>query len=751
MTKPSRKSLLSLFAAASMLLAVSAARQDAPADQRNEALKAIRDGDFDRANALLQKASSAGDAQAKEYAAWTAEFESQHEVFVAKRHKDFEKAIDDVRKLVAAGNDEVAIEFAALKAYVFAEDKQKFTDSDLVRGLIQRSADLAADHEAKGDWIKAQRLYSNISVLEPFEPKWKDHRETVARRVRILAMYCPDIIKAQRAEDAKLADEIDKILPPTTTRATRPTPTTAPADDDVTDSAFKIDWHDTLRGIKAPLLFKGLIEIRGNYWRELDFTKVIAGGISGVRTLVTTQGVTGEFPALKDEGKRAAFMARLDALDAELKGANKDTEVVVASQIYDELLKANTDTVKLPEEVVVFEFGDAALAQCDPFTNMIWPTELDEFKKMTQGEFFGVGISIRSDDDGWLKVASPLEDSPAYRAGIKAGDIITHVDGKAIKGITTTQAVKVITGKRGTPVTLTIKSFDGTVKDYTLIRDTIHVSSLKGFVRRADNSWDYFIDPENKIGYVRLTNFSQTSGSDLERATAELEAAGVRGIILDLRNNPGGLLTAAIDVVNRFIDHGLIVSTHPDRKTNQDAQSHFAHPEADGVKVPLVVMVNQFSASASEIVSGALKDQGRAIIVGERSFGKGSVQQLFQLGFAADNTVIKLTTAHYYLPSGRCLHRDEDSKVWGVDPDVKVEMTPEQMLLAGKALADFDVLHGKDEKIDPATKRTAEEMTRDLIKTDSQLGAALLLLRLQLHGAQVAVGNVAPGVAPESR
>lgn len=758
--------ILSLFAAVSMVVAVAGAGQESPSDQLADALKAIKDGNFDRANALMRKSAAGGDAQAKGYSEWTAGFEKDHEVFVEQRRRKYEWALDAVRKLADAKEDEVAIQFAANRAYVYAEDKQKFADSELVTKLIERSAQLAAQHEASAEWIKAQRLYTYISMIEPYEPKWKDRKDTVARRVRILAMYSPEAIKAQRAEDLRTADEIQKFLPPeidddgnpVTRPTTAPTvagattaPTTAPADDeDAAEDPFKVDWRDSLKGIRAELLFNGLMQVRGNYWRDVDFRKVVNAGFEGVRTLLTTQGVSATFPTLNDKDRAKALLAKLDQLEADVRGSDASMAGWTFRQAYEALLKANKETVDLPEEVVVFEFGDAALAACDPFTNMLWPSQLDEFTKNTQGEFFGVGIQIREGDDGFIKVASPIEDSPAYRAGIKAGDSITHVDGKSIKGITSTQAVKVITGARGTPVTLTIRSFDGAVKNYTLVRDTIHVSSLKGFVRRADNAWDYFIDPENKIAYVRITTFSATTAADLERATAEMSAKGMKGMILDLRYNPGGLLTAAIEVVNRFVDKGVVVSTHPDRQTNTEPASYSAHPEPDGVKVPLVVLVNQYSASASEIVSGALKDQGRAVIVGERSFGKGSVQQMFQLGPASAKTVIKLTTAHYYLPSGRCLHRDEDSRVWGVDPDVKVEMMPEQMLLAQKALNEFDVLHAKGETVDSAaTTRSVAGMTDHLIKSDSQLSAALLLLRLQLHGAQVAQGTVAPGVAAE--
>jgi carboxyl-terminal processing protease len=219
-------------------------------------------------------------------------------------------------------------------------------------------------------------------------------------------------------------------------------------------------------------------------------------------------------------------------------------------------------------------------------------------------------------------------------------------------------------------------------------------------------------------------------------------------VILDLRYNPGGLLTAATDVCDKFLNEGTIVSTHPDRDTGNPPTVAKASPNGES-KLPLVVLVNQYSASASEIVSGALKDQHRATVVGERTFGKGSVQMLFPM--ARRTTYLKLTTSHYYLPNGRCIHREENSTEWGVDPDVVVEMTPEQMRAAIDARQEMETL--RDNAIDrvkydlpakyQAARQAAQAVTnpattapaeKDLLASDPQLSAGLLVLRLELTG-----------------
>jgi carboxyl-terminal processing protease len=220
---------------------------------------------------------------------------------------------------------------------------------------------------------------------------------------------------------------------------------------------------------------------------------------------------------------------------------------------------------------------------------------------------------------------------------------------------------------------------------------------------------------------------------------------------MDLRYNPGGLLNAATEVCDKFLTDGVIVSTRPDREELMDHRTEIkARDDGNEFKLPVVVLVNQYSASASEIVSGALKDDHRALIVGERTFGKGSVQMLF--GLDNQQACLKLTTSHYYLPSGRCIHREENSTEWGVDPDVTVEMTPEQMSAAIAARQELDVLHntdpvpaqGKHETLKqnaPKVKQAADAATtqprKGPLQTDPQLSAALLLLRLQLVGAQL--------------
>ena len=736
---------------------------------KDQAFKALRSGNFQAGDSLLSRAASASnDPQLALMSQWTRQFEAQLQTFADQRHKACHKATADVKLLIAKGHTDYALDHATL-AQLLSDDKKAFHDEPWVSKLIADSIQHAADDEKSEQWLKAMRIYIDLGSLEPASKEWKEKLKTVTRRVRLLALYTPEQLKQIQEKESKEHDEVEALVNPKLAPTTQPgaqtpipglatgAPTTEPVDEnlaDVDESNFKIDWHETLHGIKMSMLQTAMHEAFLNYYRDVTYKGLMLGGISGIEAVVTTRGLDQAFPRLGDAGKRATFQKFLDdwqtAVNASTPADEQDLIDKMLSDDNDGLLAVNARTVQLPEEVLVSEFADAALSGLDPFTSMIWPSELEEFNKTTQGEFSGVGIQIKLDMvDGSLKVATPLEDSPAYKSGIKAGDSITFINGRSAKGITLTQAVKTITGPSGTMVRLTVRSPDSTVKDHLIRRETIKVASVKGYQHKPGGGWDYFVDPTNKIAYLRITNFTKTTGEELDKIIDDIGPT-TNGMIVDLRGNPGGLLTAASEVADKFLSDGVIVSTHPDRETPNGPQILTARADDNEYQKPLVVLVNQYSASASEIVSGALKDDHRAIIVGERTFGKGSVQMLFSL--ANRSACLKLTTSHYYLPSGRCIHREENSTEWGVDPDVTVEMTPEQMLAAQDARDSLDVLRdaanapaqADDQKPAPTTNPTIADASKtpttqpaDLLAIDPQLSAALLVLRLENLGAHL--------------
>jgi carboxyl-terminal processing protease len=271
-------------------------------------------------------------------------------------------------------------------------------------------------------------------------------------------------------------------------------------------------------------------------------------------------------------------------------------------------------------------------------------------------------------DEGDLTILSPIYGTPAYKAGLLAGDRILEINGESTEDFSIDDAADRLKGKEGTSVDLTILHPRSDEKETVSVkRERIHVETVLGDRHTEDGHWDLFLDRTDRIGYLRVTAFSRDTAAELKAALTKLQAAKMRGLILDLRFNPGGLLNSAVDISNLFIAEGRIVSTKgrnsPERIWNAKKIVKFAD-------VPMVVLVNRFSASASEIVSACLQDHHRATIVGERTWGKGSVQNVIEL--EEGRSAIKLTTAAYLRPSGKNIHRFPDAKdsdEWGVTPD----------------------------------------------------------------------------------
>jgi carboxyl-terminal processing protease len=294
----------------------------------------------------------------------------------------------------------------------------------------------------------------------------------------------------------------------------------------------------------------------------------------------------------------------------------------------------------------------------DPYSAYLTPERFRELEIGTSGEFGGVGMEV-SEEKGVLTVITPIEGSPSEKAGIKPRDQIIEIEGKSTQGMVVQEAVKLMRGPIGTPVKITVRR-EGLAKPlkFTLVRDKIIVKSVKSKLL------------DNGIGYVRLTQFQDHSAQELRDAIKGLEAQNgkeLNGLVLDLRNNPGGLLAEAIDIVDEFIDSGLIVSVKG--RTPDETRTYYATKNGTFRSFPVVVLVNDGSASASEVVAEALQDSKRAVILGTKTFGKGSVQTIIKLD---DGSGLKLTTAKFYAPSGRSINEV------GVTPDIKVENTGDQ-------------------------------------------------------------------------
>ena len=299
----------------------------------------------------------------------------------------------------------------------------------------------------------------------------------------------------------------------------------------------------------------------------------------------------------------------------------------------------------LPSDRLVHSSIDGLLSTLDPHSNFFEPREYAAMRERQQGSYYGLGVTIAS-IDGDITIQSIFEGSPAYRRGIRRGDVIARVEGEDMKGWTTEQAVRRLKGPKGTKVTISIKrrGVDELI-DMEVVRDEVNITTVRGA---------FMVDDET--GYVKLAEFSETSDRELGAALEQLHAKGMKRLLFDLRDNPGGLLDQAILVSNRFLPQGDLIVYQRGRAPNSDQEYH-ATEKSDYTDLPVVVLVNRNSASASEIVSGALQDHDRALIVGETTFGKALVQSVYKI---SENAGVAVTTARYYTPSGRLIQRPWD-------------------------------------------------------------------------------------------
>jgi len=312
---------------------------------------------------------------------------------------------------------------------------------------------------------------------------------------------------------------------------------------------------------------------------------------------------------------------------------------------------------EVPPKDLIYNAIKGTLRGLDPHSSFLDPENYKEMQVETSGSFGGLGIEITLRDD-ILTVVSPIDGTPAYRAGLQPGDRIVKIDGLVTKDMQLSDAVKRMRGKPGTKVTISIVREGMTeAKDFEITREQIRVHS----VRTQDLG--------QGIAYIKLRQFQEQSSHDMDQALEKFAKSGMKALVLDLRNNPGGLLTAAVEVTEKFVDDGKLVVYTEGRVRNQNMRfsAHAKHPYS---ALPMVVLVNQGSASASEIVAGALQDYGRAMVVGTQSFGKGSVQTIIPL---SDGSGLRLTTAKYFTPKGRSIHGK------GITPDIVVEVPKETM------------------------------------------------------------------------
>ena len=587
-----------------------------------------------------------------------------------KRREAFDEAMAELEEHAQNDESEKAL-IAAVKSHGLADDPEALLQDPRIVRLITDTRTKAEQAKTDDNWLEALALYRALDLLFEASNVYQDEVDQAARHIRVLQLYAPMQLEELYDERARRrGDDIDS--------------------DDSTVKLETENWQTRLKGIRESMLRQTIRYAARKHVARKGLTPMIQGAVDSLIVMLDTKGLEESFESFNNEADVARFRDYLARLSASLQEPGKEINVIEAGTIIDRVIKTNEQTLDLPPEVLFHEMAEGLTSTLDDFSSVIWPQERETFSRSTQGNFSGIGVQI-SRRDGRLLVVSPLENTPAMRAGLKAGDIIARVEDVKTDTWSLNRAVQEITGPRGTQVKLSIeRAGEIDLIEYAITRDKIEIESIRGWTHKPEGGWDYWIDPANRIGYIRLSQFIPQTADDLDAAIEQMQEDGqINGLILDLRFNPGGLLSSAIDITDRFIIEGPIVST-VDGNGNYSAPNK-AHRLRTYPNFPMTVLINQGSASASEIVSGALQDYQRATIIGARSFGKGSVQDLFPLtGNGA--AYLKLTTQYYMLPLKRIIHRQPDATEWGIDPDLQVTMTARQIADALQLRQEIDII-----------------------------------------------------------
>jgi carboxyl-terminal processing protease len=723
----------------------------------------IYQGQFDTAgllaNSYLLRTQSAPDANAamaeklddltqivREYQAInqrrTKTMETTYQEQITKLEKF--QAAPDVNDVIDINdvNDLAKVFSVIARAGEFADQRQKkeLLSDSFVEHVFQKAIDKASEFEMKGLWFEAYaNCYYWLKAIDANNEAYANYAELLREKANIVASF-----QDSPCESSK----------------------------------------ERFEGVQGKIFVRAIDFLRSNYVNTIDYRQMATKAVKHCELLAEVMKLSfseiskSKTLASLDKNSQEPFMPadsnELSAWSAGLtvildKAKDSSTEINRDSfiDIFEKVLLLNAITVQLPRKLLIAQFAEAALSALDNYTVMVWPRQVQEFEKMMTNKFTGIGIRMTK-EKGLIKVASLLPDTPASRSGLDAGDVIKAVDGVETKDMSTTCAVKVITGPAGTDVVLTIRrpgndKTEDKVWDITITRDVITVPTVFGWQRTETGKWLYMIDSENRIAYVRISSFAGRTASDLEKVLLKLESEGLKGLILDLRFNSGGFLPSAIEITDKFIEKGLIVSTRPPRVedwTWEAARKRKTHP-----RYPLVVLINSDSASASEIVAGALADpqHNRAILVGDRTHGKGSVQSITQQSGGAQ---LKYTMAYYHLPSGQRVESREAVKKqgksdwgvrldienrevlkkqtkndWGVGPDVEVKFTSDESRKMYNVQWDNLVLARADHNDNgaaPLKKHTIEET----LESDPQLAVGLLVIKSQLIQADALATNV---------
>ncbi len=694
-----------------------------------QACQLVYEGKFELAGELVESKSCGVSTEFAEIAGITEQYQALNQRRKEAHQKSYQERWDKLEKLYLGvdsndvndpndgGTSAVLSTAAILMELADEQQKEQILSHPAVKKTFEEAKAEAAGYEAEGKWLDAYTsCYYWLPLVDRDNQQYEDHADDLLEKANIVAAFqdSPCESRTERYERID-KDMFIKAIDVVHSQYVNP--------------QFLEYSKMALKAIKRSQMLAEVVKESFDQIQESQDGQTVPA--------------IGQTLYRPDSNSIAAWSSALQAVRDDIEQAPASISKDKFIDVFEKVLLLNTTTVALPEGILIANFANASLSVLDPHTVLVWPKQVDDFRKSLTGEFAGIGVLI-SKEKGFLTAASLLPDTPAYRSGLDAGDIIEAVDDAPTKDMSLGCAVKRITGSAGTPVKLTVRTpGKEQTRDIIITRAKITVRTIRGWQRTQAGGWLYMIDDDRKIGYVRITSFSDKTAGDFEKVLKSLEKQGLRGLILDLRFNQGGLLESAVEIADNFIREGLIVRTQPKWgiATYLQARASGTHPD-----YPLVLLANSLSASASEIVAGALQDSKykRAIIIGERTHGKGSVQAItYRPGGGAQ---LKYTMAYYHLPSGQRVESRPDMekldrKDWGIGPDIEIKLTGDELTGMTKVQRDNDVLVKADHDLEaaPLKKHTIEET----LASDPQLTVALLVIRTKLleRGRMVATAK----------
>ncbi|MHC4326662.1 MAG: S41 family peptidase [Planctomycetota bacterium] len=692
-----------------------------------QACELIYEGKFDAADELIKRTRRYYPAQLNETAGELLgiidQYQDMSQQRKAAREAAYAETLTELENLqvqdandandVNDVNDVVEALSVIAKAGEFADRRQEeqLMSDKFVKQTLQEAIDKAAKFEVEGKWLEAYtNCYYWLRAIDPNNDGYSDYAEQLLDKAALAMVF----------EDNPCETSEERFL-----------------------------------GVKKEMFLRAIEFLDTRYVETIKYEKMAAKAVTRCKLLAEVIGASSQFAedsqnqdqdsSSATKGMRypeglSAWLSSLDSLLDEIKTTSGRPDGLGRKKflnILETVLRLNESTVGLPRQVLISQFSEAALSALDPYTVIIWPKEIQDFEQMMTNAFTGIGIEI-SKRKGLLTVSSLLLDTPAFCSDLDAGDVIEAVNGLETKDMSLSCAARKIKGRAGTEVELRVRrpSEDKTVEDkvfhVTITRDRIVVPTVRGWQRTKEGKWLHMVDEQNKIGFVRLTSFSTDTAPGLEKVLDDLESQGLRGLILDLRWNTGGLLDSAVAVADKFIEDGLIVKRKPGHGMPdwEFAKRKGTHPD-----YPLVILVNAGSASASEIVAGALADKKyeRAVLVGGRTHGKGSVQGI--TGAPRDRAQLKYTMAYYHLPSdqrveSRDAMKEQGKTDWGVAPDIEIKLTSDELKKLYEVQRNNDVLVNTDR--DTGSNGVKKYTIEETLASDPQLAVGLLIVKSKL-------------------